>query len=281
MLGPTFGHMATSVIGLLLIEILSMEMLLPPMAPVLEGFTATWGKPLALLIGSLANFSVAFWGIGGIMALPALLSVEKWKIQVNKSLDVVALLQSMPLVIFNAISGVVFAVVLMYLVLPERCYNWRALPSSTTLTRDVVVWILCEEVMFFYVHRWLHDNKAAYAKIHKIHHTWTAPVSLVAIYCHPVEHILSNIIPLLAGPIICSSHLASLAVFMFVAVIHTVAVHSGYWICDDNGFHDEHHRKFDVNYGVSGLLDTLYGTYQLPPGAVIATGDAALRSKLA
>merc|ERR1712107_827723 len=52
--------------------------------------------------------------------------------------------------------------------------------------------------------------------------------------------------------------------WMLSALIHTCLVHSGYWICDDKGMHDEHHRAFDVNYGVRGWMDKLYGTYQLP-----------------
>merc|ERR1712183_818831 len=131
---------------------------------------------------------------------------------------------------------------------------------------------LGEEVMFFYVHRMLHENKKLYASIHKIHHTWTAPVSWVAIYCHPVERIISNMAPLLAGPILCGSHLAAIAVYLFLGFVHTTAVHCGYWVCDDNGMHDEHHRKFNVNYGVVGLMDSWYGTYQLPPGAAHPEG---------
>ena len=38
----------------------------------------------------------------------------------------------------------------------------------------------------------------------------------------------------------------------------------GYWFCDDNGMHDEHHNKFNVNFGVTGMMDKWYGTYQLP-----------------
>ena len=40
--------------------------------------------------------------------------------------------------------------------------------------------------MFFYSHRALH-SRGLYKTIHKTHHEWTAPISLIAIYAHPVE----------------------------------------------------------------------------------------------
>ena len=33
------------------------------------------------------------------------------------------------------------------------------------------------------------SETARYAAVHKLHHTWTAPISIVAIYCHPFEHL--------------------------------------------------------------------------------------------
>jgi len=109
-----------------------------------------------------------------------------------------------------------------------------------------------------------------YAAVHKLHHTWTAPVAFVAIYCHPFEHIVSNLLPLILGPLVCRSHIASVVVYIFGGLLHTTAVHSGFWFCDDNGMHDEHHAKFNVNYGVLGLMDSWYGTYRLPTGATSA-----------
>jgi len=279
MLGPTVGHLAASVSALLLVEYLAMEWLLPPWVPLTEAMEASMGRlPLMFVLGTLI-FVVTFWGFGGLFAVPALWRVEGWKIQPNKALDRGKLLEAMPLVVFNFIVSIVLTPLVLSALLPESAFDWRRLPGTWTLTRDVVMWMVVQEVSFFYVHRWLHEDKKLYAAIHKLHHTWTAPVSLVAIYCHPIEHVVSNMAPLLAGPILCGSHVASIGVFLFLGLVHTTAVHSGYWICDDNGMHDEHHRQFNVNYGVVGIMDVWYGTYKLPVGAAdrAAQGKQAAR----
>lgn len=268
MLGPTFGHFAASVTALVLLEKVATEWLLPPWLPMLEALEAMMGRLAFSYASGMLIFTLGFWGVGSLFALPALLRVEKWKIQVNRSLDRGALLQAMPLIVLNFFLGVLIGPLALHALLPERAYDWQHLPGSWTLARDAVVWLLVEEVMFFYVHRSLHENKKIYAAIHKLHHTWTAPVSFVAIYCHPLEHVISNIAPLIAGPILCGSHIATIGVYLFLGLVHTTGVHSGYWICDDNGMHDEHHNKFTVNYGIVGIMDAWYGTYKLPAGAV-------------
>lgn len=83
---------------------------------------------------------------------------------------------------------------------------------------------------------------------------------------------VSNLFPPLAGGLLVRAHIVTFFIHSVVGIIHTLAVHSGYFFCDDNGMHDEHHRKFNVNYGVFGILDWLYGSYVLPPTAM--TDDA-------
>lgn len=39
----------------------------------------------------------------------------------------------------------------------------------------------------------LYSVVSRYQRIHKRHHEWKAPVAMVSIYCHPIEHLVSNV----------------------------------------------------------------------------------------
>jgi len=62
------------------------------------------------------------------------------------------------------------------------------------------------------------------------------------------------------GPVLYQASAVQLGAYMLTGLIHTCLVHSGHWICDDKGLHDEHHRAFDVNDGVHGWMYKLCGT---------------------
>ena len=55
--------------------------------------------------------------------------------------------------------------------------------------------MIIEDFLFFFIHKLLH-TKYLYKKIHKIHHEYYSPMPLTAFYSHPLEFILSNIVPL-------------------------------------------------------------------------------------
>merc|ERR1711988_44920 len=135
------------------------------------------------------------------------------------------------------------------------------LPDNCQLALQSVFSLLVSEVIFYHIHRLFHEDKRLYAKIHKIHHTWKAPVAIMGTYAHPLEHIFCNLATILMGPLLCSAHPLMMLSYLLLFAVGAFAHHSGYW-SDDLGIHDLHHEIFNVNYGNAHILDYLYGTYR-------------------
>eukprot|EP00933_Yihiella_yeosuensis_P018864 TRINITY_DN15381_c0_g1_i1.p1 TRINITY_DN15381_c0_g1~~TRINITY_DN15381_c0_g1_i1.p1 ORF type:complete len:309 (-),score=43.10 TRINITY_DN15381_c0_g1_i1:312-1238(-) len=267
MVGPGWGNFFASLTATLLLEKLFIEYALPSWVSVIQGLLESYGRTWFLVVAGNVCVTFSFWFCGGLMMIPAFYQMKQWKIQPKKEMQGSELLRAMPLIVFNYLISLVLVPAAFYFGLPDSAFDFKSLPGTAVLARDAFVWLTVEELMFFYLHRFMHRNKTAYALIHKLHHTWTAPVAWVSIYCNPIEHVLCNLTPLVSGPLICGSHIASIGVYIVGGLLHTCAVHSGFWFTDDNGMHDMHHEKFNVNFGVSGFMDVLYGTYQLPTGA--------------
>jgi len=166
------------------------------------------------------------------------------------------------LALFNQIvvSGIVI-VIFYYVSLWRGNSTTLPLPDFNTFLLHMGGFLLVEELFFYYSHRLLH-SKRFYGPIHKLHHNWQAPISISAIYAHPVEHLFSNLIPLLSGPVIMGSHLAVVTVWLSLAIMNTLYVHSGYHLpfLPSPEAHDFHHLRFNENFGVLGLLDYIHGT---------------------
>ena len=119
----------------------------------------------------------------------------------------------------------------------------RVPPVGNMLTH-LVVFILVQETSFYYLHRLLHQ-KRFYRAVHKVHHYWQAPIAIAALYCHPIEHFLANLVPVLLGPLIMGSHRCTTAIWLIIVHAVTLNDHSGYHfpLMPSPEFHDYHHLK--------------------------------------
>lgn len=68
--------------------------------------------------------------------------------------------------------------------------------------------------------------------------------AITAVYCHPLEHVVSNVFPILIGPTLLGSHIVAHWIWVCVALFSTTCQHSGYDfpIIPRNQFHDYHHK---------------------------------------
>lgn len=137
----------------------------------------------------------------------------------------------------------------------------QELPSLFRLLFDLSILICCEEIGFYYVHRLLH-HRFFYNRFHRVHHEWQTPIAMAAIYCHPVEHIFCNLMPIFGGFLLLGSHVFTC--WLWICSVYFVVLndHSGYHFPFflSSEAHDFHHRKSTTFFGVFGVLDGLHRT---------------------
>lgn len=200
---------------------------------------------------TIFSFSI-YWIFGGLFTFmdvflsPRVLRKYKVQPQTNEPVDMKTLIAAVKVIIFNqtviAIPLTVFAYYLKRLKgFPE---DFREVPSFPKVVFDLFVCILVDEIGFYYSHRLFH-NKFFYKHVHKQHHEWQAPIAITAIYCHPLEHILSNVLPVAGGSVIMQSHTSVTWLWIAIAILTTLNNHSGYHLpfSHSSEFHDFHHLK--------------------------------------
>jgi methylsterol monooxygenase len=145
----------------------------------------------------------------------------------------------------------------------------KPLPSKQQQVAWFILGLCWNEVNFYYSHRLLHHPRL-YAKIHKKHHEYTAPFGLMALYSHPVEHLISNLWAFLGVMPLLRFHGYFAYCWVAAAIMGTQTHHCGYrfpWIAEFDhqpDFHDLHHQLFNCNFGNTTWLDKLHGTAKDP-----------------
>jgi len=143
---------------------------------------------------------------------------------------------------------------------------------SKEFLTQIVFFMFIEDFSFYWSHRFLHWEKI-FPYIHKVHHEYYNTVSIAAEYSHPVEFIVSNIVPTILGAKILDSkvHIVTFFLWLVLRLFETVDGHCGYefsWspyrlmpLSGSSIYHNFHHSHVSGNYGsFFTIWDTICGT---------------------
>ena len=204
------------------------------------------------VVGTIIFSVSVYWMFGGIFTFmdltlsPRLLRKYKVQPHTNEPVDRKVLFDAIKVILFNQFAVGVPMAFLSYFIKKLKGFpeNFREVPSFEKVLLDLFVCILVDEIGFYYSHRLFH-NKFFYKHVHKQHHLWTSPIAITATYCHPLEHILSNVLPVAGGSVIMQSHISVTWLWLAIATLTTLNNHSGYHLpfSHSSEFHDFHHLK--------------------------------------
>lgn len=120
-------------------------------------------------------------------------------------------------------------------------------------------WLLFSDILFFTIHFSFHKIKYLYDKIHSIHHQYKYTYGLGAIYAHPLDFLLANLVPTFTFVwLYPPSDLMAYFIILFSTSYTVLISHSGFKFVDDS--HLKHHLFFKKNYGLL-LTDKVLGTH--------------------
>jgi fatty acid hydroxylase domain-containing protein 2 len=243
----------------------------PALEAVWGALAARWSpRALAYVVPGALHLAV-FWSLGlAVLALdstgrPALL--YRRKLQPTEHLSAGEVARCVRRVLLNQVVFAILPLAAAYRYGSDRvtlALVAKPVPGVLGVLAHLAVYFLLQEVGFYATHRLLHWGPL-YRHVHKLHHDYRAPTAIASEYAHPVEFLLSNILPGALGPALLRSHLLVQYTWVAVGIVITLAHHSGYRLPGLVGvlapdFHDYHHMTFTGNYGTLGLMDWLLGT---------------------
>ena len=187
-------------------------------------------------------------------------SLHKYRRQ-DKKINPSIFYNRLPLILFNISLLSVISAFGLYFLFPifDKSLDFNIL----IILLQLFIILFVDDFFFYFLHRWMHENKYILKKIHRIHHKASAPFALEYLYVHPIEWMLGYTGPFIGiisiGVFTDSLSIWAFWIYMVVRNIHELDVHSGFkskigkWIpfWGENEHHDIHHEKLDGNYATT------------------------------
>ncbi len=142
-----------------------------------------------------------------------------------------------------------FKIVVLYF---NRGYDMTYV-SLPILFFELIMYVTCYEVMFYNLHRLIHQPNLYW--IHKKHHLTFGTVAVSCFYMTLQDMILEIFIPVISGPFLYNGHSITLLIWTTLAIFNTAKEHSGY----GRLYHYHHHTSQNKNYGLV-FLDSIFKT---------------------
>ena len=127
-------------------------------------------------------------------------------------------------------------------------------PSLFEVAWQLLAFIVIQDTMFYWSHRWLHSPRL-FRAIHRKHHDFRFVRGHSAEYAHPVE-LAVNVVSFILPAILLGAHLITFGLWVAIRVYETVAAHSGYAFTSIASRHAYHHL-----YAARGCLGSFFGLW--------------------
>lgn len=143
------------------------------------------------------------------------------------------------------------------------------MPAWYSIILQLIFFILLDDFLYYWMHRYFHENKWLLKHVHSVHHRVRNTCAINGNYMHWFEFTATASLMLL-GPLLIGAHLYVVWIWVVIRQFEAVDGHAGYdihwnpahWLPLYQGpvYHDFHHAKFKGNYaGFLPYLDRFMG----------------------
>ena len=231
-----------------------------------------WQFPMATLAISMAAFLLVAIPLT-IIAWQDPVALRKYKIQSKPFEMKKFLLPSISRIIINNIILASLLVLVWPLLKLTGVHN-GALPVWYIIIAQLVFFVLLDDFLYYWMHRYMHENKWLLKHIHSVHHRIHNTCGINGNYMHWVEYSLTATLTLV-GPMLIGAHIYVVYLWVILRQVEGADGHIGYdipWnpahllpIYEGPVYHDFHHAKFKGNYaGFLPYLDKYLGKTNIP-----------------